>query len=187
MKQLVLVPLFISVLALPAFSADITGSVSVKGKKSGKLVVYLEGVKGAKAPTKKPKIAQKGTKFTPNFMVVVAGQTVEMPNDDKIAHNVFSPSKTKKFNLGIYPKGTSKSVKFDKVGSVNLLCSIHRKMRAKIIVVPNKYYAVTKPGGKFTIKNVPPGKYTLKVKYKKKKSSKTVNVSKKSLTVNFSL
>ena len=35
-------------------------------------------------------------------------------------------------------------------------------MAAYVVVVPTTYFALTSNDGTFTIKNVPPGKYTLK-------------------------
>jgi plastocyanin len=123
------------------------------------VVVWVEGVKDVKVPEKKPALSQKDGQFAPRLMVVVAGQTVEMPNDDNIAHNVFSMSPSKKFNLGIYPKGESKEVTFEKPGIIDLFCSLHRHMHAQIIVTPSQHYAVAAPDEAFTIKDVPPGTY----------------------------
>jgi plastocyanin len=123
------------------------------------VVVWVEGVKDVKVPDKKPALSQKDGQFAPRLMVVVAGQTVEIPNDDNIAHNVFSMSPTKKFNLGIYPKGESKEVTFEKPGIIDLFCSLHRHMHAQIIVTPSQHFAVAAPDEQFTIKDVPPGTY----------------------------
>ena len=186
-KRIIILGSFLASLwSLPAWAGDIKGKVTVKGATSGDIVVWVEGVKGT-VPRDKPQIAQHGAKFTPSFMVLVAGQTIDMPNDDKIAHNVFSPSKTKKFNLGIYPKGTAKSVTFDKVGVVDMFCSIHRQMKAKIVVVPNQYFSTTEPDKEFVIKNVPPDKYTLKFLYKKSEGSQSIVVTNNPLVVKLSL
>lgn len=144
-------------LQVPALAGDVTGKIKGATKDS---VVWLEGLKTA-APGASLKVSQQNKVFTPGFMVVVAGQTVNMLNNDAIAHNVFSRSPAKTFNLGIYPKGQSKPVKFDKPGVVTLGCTIHSNMKGTVVVVPNKYYAVPS-GGNFRIAGVPAGKYTLK-------------------------
>jgi hypothetical protein len=106
-------------------------------------------------------MARHGGQFVPSFLVVVAGQTVSMPNEDEVAHNVYSLSTTKQFNLGYYARGEHKTVTFDRPGLVEMLCVIHSFMRAKILVVPNKYYATVAADGSFHIRNVPAGTFTL--------------------------
>ena len=58
-------------------------------------------------------------------------------------------------------KGETKSVTFDRVGLIDVLCSIHRRMKAKILVVPNPYYALTAVGSPYQIRSVPAGEYRL--------------------------
>lgn len=143
------------------FAGDIKGKLT--GKETGsEAVVWVEGVKGFKVPTEKPAISQTGAKFSPHLLVVVAGQTVSMPNDDQIIHNVFSKSPAKSFNLGFYAQGEARDVTFEKPGIVSLFCSLHRQMNAKIVIVPNPYFAQATLGGDFVIKGVPAGKYVLK-------------------------
>jgi plastocyanin len=124
-------------------------------------VVWLDGVQ-MKSPEKNtPVLAQHGGQFVPSFLIVVAGQTVAMPNEDEVAHNVYSMSPAKQFDLGYYAKGDIKSVTFDRPGIVDVLCLIHTFMRAKILVVPNPYYATIAADGTFRIRNVPAGTLTL--------------------------
>ena len=129
-----------------------------KGDMSG-VVVYLEGVPGDAPAPKNNEIRQKDLTFIPDRMVVVKGSAVEFPNDDKVFHNVFSLSKAKRFDLGLYKSGTSKGVTFNKAGIIDVYCNIHPQMAAKILVVDNKHYAVTAADGSFKIQNVPPGTY----------------------------
>jgi hypothetical protein len=102
-------------------------------------------------------------RFFPSLLVVVSGQTVQMPNDDNVAHNVFSFSPSKKFNLGIYPKGEHKEVTFEQAGVVDIFCSIHQQMKGRILVVPNPFYSRTRGDGNYLIASVPAGKYTLRM------------------------
>ncbi len=110
-----------------------------------------------------PTIAQKDMMFKPSVMAVSVGSTVEFPNLDPFFHNVFSYSKTKKFDLGRYEQGKSKPVTFDKPGIVKIFCEIHYSMRAYLHVLASPYFAVTDEKGGFTIPDVKPGNYTLHV------------------------
>ena len=82
------------------------------------------------------------------------------PNNDKVFHNVFSFRDGKKFDLGMYPKGVTKPIVFDKPGLARLFCNIHPNMAAYVMAVDSPYFAVTDENGAFTIAGVPPGTYT---------------------------
>ena len=144
-----------------ALGGDIKGKAG--GKPGAAVVVWVEGIKRFQFPHNRPSISQIGTKFSPALLVVVAGQTVEMPNDDNVAHNIFSYSPAKQFNLGIYPKGDSRTVTFTKPGVIDMFCSIHRRMNGRLIVVPNPYYNQTSGGDSYRIASVPAGKYVVKM------------------------
>lgn len=123
--------------------------------------VWLEG-RATKTPSKtQPVMAQHGGKFVPSFLVVVTGQTVAMPNEDDVAHNVYSLSPVKQFDLGFYAKGDLRTVTFEQPGMVEVRCVIHHFMRAHILVVPNPYYSTIAADGSFHIRNLPAGFFTL--------------------------
>lgn len=152
------------VLLSSASAAEVRGTLksTVELKDETKqVVVWVEGVKDFEKPTKNPVMSQSGIQFSPRVMVVTAGQTVDMPNNDDVAHNVFSLSRTKKFNLGIYPKGKSKSVTFEKIGVIDLFCKIHRHMHAVVVVTPSPHAATAAIGKEYVIKNVPAGTFKL--------------------------
>jgi len=106
---------------------------------------------------------QLGQRFVPRILGIVAGQTVEFHNSDNVFHNIFSYSPPKKFDLGRYPKGKSRSVTFAKAGPVQVYCDIHSDMRGDIIVAPSSRFAMIGPSGRFRIGNVAPGAHTIKV------------------------
>ncbi|HEY8666360.1 MAG TPA: plastocyanin/azurin family copper-binding protein [Tepidisphaeraceae bacterium] len=130
------------------------------------MVVYLAspGEKRAIPPATQPAtISQKDAQFEPRLLVVSVGQSVDFLNDEQrqIEHNVFSNSAAKRFDLGLYGPGKSKSVTFDKPGPVFLYCSIHRYMDGVIFVSPTPYTSRVDKDGRYAIENVPPGDWTL--------------------------
>ena len=127
-------------------------------------VAYLVGpVAGARATAARPRLVQQDTAFAPPLLVVPVGTAVEFPNRDPFFHNVFSYSSTKRFDLGRFPRGESRTVTFDRAGAVKVYCEIHQWMRAAIIVVENPFHAQVQADGRFTLPNVPPGRYRLAV------------------------
>ena len=80
-------------------------------------------------------------------------------NRDRIYHSVFSVSTTRRFDLGKYPKGHSRSVTFPKAGVVNVYCDIHSDMAAFVLVTPNHAYAQPAADGGYALPNLPAGKY----------------------------
>jgi Carboxypeptidase regulatory-like domain len=98
--------------------------------------------------------------------VILRGTTVDFLNGDNVAHNVYWPSfngdKKLRHSLTIVSPTQSKSFQFENLGVAQLLCNLHSEMVAYIVVVPTPYFSLTGNDGTFTIKNVPPGAYTLK-------------------------
>ena len=129
-------------------------------KLKNQVVIWVDNYEGDfEVPTKNPTLMQGGGQFHPPLLVIVAGQTVDMPNNDLTTHNVYSKSKANTFDLGVYPKGESKSVTFEKPGLVNLKCSMHRSMRAKVMVVPNPFFDAADAGKPYKINGLPAGEY----------------------------
>jgi plastocyanin len=147
--------------ATNAAASDLTGRVTVGGASAeGTIVVWIDGPVAAAPAPKHAVITQTGIRFSPAFLVVVAGQTVDMPNEDNVAHNVYSLSATRKFNLGVYEKGQSRSVTFENPGAVDVGCWLHKRMNATILVVPNRFFARV-IDGQYRISGVPSGTYRL--------------------------
>lgn len=159
----------ILLLAGAGLAGDIKGKVSVQGIKSAEhIAVYLDAIPDKKfdPPAAKPVIDQTKMIFNPHVLVVQVGTTVEFLNNDPVGHNVYWPSisgnKKLAHNLGTWPKGEKKNFQFNDVGVAGLLCNVHPEMNAYIVVSPTPYFGVTDKNGNYEIKNVPPGKYTLK-------------------------
>lgn len=121
------------------------------------------------------RMIQHDTTFTPGIVFVRQGAEVAFPNDDPFFHNVFSYSRPKRFDLGRYPRGESKSVRFDTPGIVKVFCEIHSWMRAVVVVTENPFHTVVAEDGTFTIRDVPPGRYRLHV-WHFDRGDKTVDV-----------
>jgi len=127
-------------------------------------VVYLDPAPRAAFDTReepRPRLDQQNETFVPHVLAIVAGTTVDFPNNDRTYHNVFSLSKTKTFDLGRYAAGHSKSVRFDKPGIVRVFCDIHSHMSAFVLVFTHRYFSVADADGVFRLPNVPPGAYTV--------------------------
>ena len=139
-------------------------------KDSSEVVAWLVPTEtGQKVPlsTQLPhyRITQHDKMFEPRLLVVPVGSIVEFPNHDPWFHNVFSVSRSNRFDLGLYEAGIQKTVKFDRAGTSYLFCSIHPEMMAIVLSVGSPYYGVSDEAGHISIGNVPPGKYLLHVWY----------------------
>jgi plastocyanin len=129
-------------------------------------VVYLETAPQAafEAPTPgRASLDQRNEAFSPYVLAITVGSTVDFPNSDRTYHNVFSLSRAKRFDLGRYPRGQSRAVRFDKPGVVRVFCEIHSHMSAWILVFAHRYFATTDADGRYRIGGVPAGGYTLAV------------------------
>lgn len=140
---------------------DLGGTVLVGVRAQADAVVWLESAMPApKAEPARVVLDQRNLMFSPHVLAVRVGTTVELPNNDLVFHNVFSFHDGKKFDLGLYPVGTSKRLTFDRPGLSRLFCNIHPAMAAYILVLDTPYFAVSDKQGGFSIRSVPPGTYT---------------------------
>ncbi len=165
-----------AVIAAPALAAQqfgaVTGFITVKHKadmRAMNTVVWIEGVPPGGIPAhllergEHPRMAQKNLRFVPEVLPVMVGATVDFPNEDNVFHNVYSASPVHRFDLGLYPQGTSRSTTFDQPGIVEIGCNTHAQMKAWVVVVPEPYFAKPNERGVYQIKDIPPGRYTIKV------------------------
>ena len=157
-----------------AQAGNIVGKVKAKGvKNSGDAVVFIEKIpsKTFTLPKDHPRFDQKNLMFHPHVLPVLVGSTVDFLNSDDVLHNVFSPDQcAEKFNLGTWPKGQIRSYTFKTPGCAPvMLCNVHPEMEAYVIVLETPYFAVSEKDGAYRIKDVPAGKYTLKIWHEKLK------------------
>ena len=185
--SLIVLVLFIS----PAigFAGEISGTVKAKGLRTpANVLVYLPKAPPITIDLSDTKFVmdQRNLEFIPHILPVPVGATVHFPNNDKVDHNVFSMSRAKKFNLGSYKPGESKTVVFDKPGIVEMRCDVHAEMAAYILILKNPYFAVTDKSGRFkipdpdylkqvgltSVDSLPAGKYSIKTWHEKLKNKK---------------
>jgi plastocyanin len=127
-------------------------------------VVYLEGsLPKPKQPSTK-QIAQKDLTFVPALLPAQVGTRVEFPNLDDTYHSIFSYSPAKRFDLGRYrpEERPIPSEVFDTSGLVTLRCDIHEHMRGLILVLNTPYFVMTDAEGRYRLRGLPSGQYTLK-------------------------
>src|SRR3984893_7108936 len=108
----------------PAF--DLHGTARAAGHPLPNAVVWLEApnLPGG-PPVGQVVLDQRNLSFSPHVLAVRVGTTVDFPNNDRVFHNVFSFRDGKRFNLGLYPVGTSRPVIFDHTGLSRIFCNIH--------------------------------------------------------------
>ena len=165
-------------LSLPA--ATVTGRVALRNSReravrtksdfSG-VVVWLEGAQGnsisltngARASNVHVQMLQKGKTFVPHVLAVTVGTTVDFPNLDPIFHNAFSVYDGQIFDIGLYPPGSSRGIRFTRPGFVRVFCNIHSTMSAVIAVMDTPLFAVSRRDGRFEIDQVPNGVYELRI------------------------
>ncbi len=160
---------------VPQSAGPVTGSVEISNSREAAVrrnkdyrgvVLWLEAVDGSTIAVPAPKherMIQKDKHFNPHVMAVPVGSTVDFPNLDPIYHNAFSNFSGQQFDTGLYKPGTSKSYVLRHPGIMRIFCNIHPTMSAIIAVLPTPYYAITDSAGSFTIANVPPGDYQLRI------------------------
>ena len=114
-----------------------------------------------------PVLTQHNKTFEPHVLVVEVGTMVQFPNKDPFFHNIFSLFDGKRFDLGLYEAGTTRSVRFDRPGVSYLFCNIHAEMSAVVVAVETPYFAISNRSGNISIPYVPDGRYQLRVWYER--------------------
>jgi plastocyanin len=157
-----------SVAAAPVAQLRLHLSSSLPGKHhSTPAVAWLEPMPGttmrAFAPTRHYTLLQKNRTFIPHLQVVPVGSIVSFPNHDPFFHNVFSLFNGKRFDLGLYEAGSTKSVTFSKEGVSYIFCNIHPEMSAVIVSLSTPLYAIADSKDSLEFSDVPSGEYRMNI------------------------
>ncbi len=153
--------------------AEVTARLSVapreqlnKAGKNPPAVIWLSSTQaGATLPVQPGNftLLQKNKMFMPHLLVVPVGSSVAFPNADPFFHNVFSLFDGRRFDLGLYEAGSTRSVVFSREGVSYIFCNIHSEMSAVVISLVTPFYGLADKQGAFHIKEVPEGDYDMHV------------------------
>ncbi len=143
-----------------------SGQPAKKLAKTPPAVLWLEPVPltpGAAVTPGKFVLLQKNKTFIPHLLVVPVGSSVAFPNADPFFHNVFSLFDGKRFDLGLYEAGSSRTVLFSRQGVSYIFCDIHSEMSAVVIALNTPFYSASDGNGDFRLADVPNGEYDLHI------------------------
>ena len=130
-------------------------------------VVWLEPLPGTEKLSFVPHghytLLQKNRTFTPHLQVIPVGSVVDFPNADPFFHNVFSLFEGKRFDLGLYEAGSSRSVSFTREGLSYIFCNIHPEMSAVVLALSTSLYSIAAADDSFNMHNIPRGDYKMHI------------------------
>jgi plastocyanin len=136
-----------------------------QGKMANVFIYVKEGLPSGKfpIPSQPAVLDQKGCRYVPHVLGVMAGQPLRITTSDMADHNVHAmPTTNAAWNESQKPKDPAITKTFNKPEmKIAMQCNQHPWMRAYVNVMAHPYYAVSAPDGRFEIANLPPGEYTL--------------------------
>jgi len=145
-------------------------------KELADVVIVIKGIKGKSTGESAAPVVldQKGCEYIPYVSAVQTGQKVTIKSSDPFLHNVnISPdpsggNASKAKNQAEMPGGAGITIAFPaEEDFLKIKCDVHPWMISYVTVVDHPYFAVSDKDGKYTIKNVPPGKYTVEARHRK--------------------
>ncbi|MGR3220593.1 MAG: carboxypeptidase regulatory-like domain-containing protein [Candidatus Anammoxibacter sp.] len=143
----------------------IFGHVTTYGQRGAlNTLVFIEDLSGDFVPPEEHAVIKLiNSEFVPRMKAILKGTIVDFVNTDAW-HNVYSPEQSvTPFNLGTFAPGLTRSMKFENIGVAPVTDFMHSEMRTYIIVLGNPYFSVTDKTGRYEIKDVPVGTYSLRV------------------------
>lgn len=148
-------------------SISSSGRLSEENSTTREILIWLEdnnsNVTYVDRDTVRPVLDQVNKQFEPRLMAIRTGDSVRIKNSDPVYHNVFSLSKTKRFDVGRRSPKDSQDVRFNNAGKVDVFCDLHSNMHAVIWVLPEQTvtWQKLKESGTFRLEGIPYGEYTL--------------------------
>jgi len=114
-------------------------------------------------PTEAVTLDQQGCRYSPHVFGIRVGQPLEIVNSDSTLHNVHAlPKANQEFNFAQQIQGMKSQKTFStREVMVPFKCDVHGWMNAYAGVLDHPYFAVTAKGGRFELKNLPAGTYTI--------------------------
>lgn len=140
--------------------------VTGDGGSLANVVVYVSsGLDAYSFPpaTTAAKIEQQGCQYHPHVVAMQVGQNIDVVNDDQTTHNIHPiPKDNREWNESQPPGAAPIEKSFARQEiAIPVKCNVHPWMKAYMAVLPNPYFQVTDKDGKFDLKNLPPGTYSL--------------------------
>lgn len=147
-------------------AGDIPNEKLIVNNNGGVANVYIylaKAPKNAKIPDAPKQVVEfnnVGCRFVPHTLLARTGQTILIKNKDPVAHNTHTyPVRNSQFNSSVSAKGTPLVYEEKEKVPVSVKCDFHAWMKAWHLPLDHPYAAITDKDGKFTIKNLPPGKH----------------------------
>ncbi|HEX4153917.1 MAG TPA: carboxypeptidase regulatory-like domain-containing protein [Steroidobacteraceae bacterium] len=145
----------------PTYMVDSAGGMA-------NVIVYLKDVTKGKAPASEPlKLVNEHCMFSPRVQGAMVGEKITISSDDPILHNTHpqnAETNATIYNIALPFKGFSVTKPLPANPElIKVKCDAHEWMHAWIMELDNPYYTTTDSDGRFTLKDVPPGSYTLAV------------------------
>jgi plastocyanin len=154
------------------------------------LIYVKDGLGDQKFTTPKAPIVveQKGCRFEPHVVGVMVGQELMFRNQDDLMHIVHvTPKDNREFGFSQAKRGEERPKTFTTKEKIRLFCEIHPWMECWIHVLDHPFSVASGPDGKFKLKGLPPGKYTIEAWHEKfKPVTQEIEIKgKESKTLNF--
>lgn len=152
------------------------------GNSLANVVVYVSDGLGSRtfdAPKTAATIDQKGCHYVPHVLGLMAGQPISVTNSDKTTHNIHPvPQNNREWNKSQPPGAPAIEEVFGREEiAIPVKCNVHPWMKSYVAVFKHPYFFVTDKDGKFEIKSLPPGSYTLTAWHEKYGASAPVSVT----------
>jgi len=132
----------------------------------GNVIVYLKDITKGKAPPSEPvALVDEHCMISPRVQGAMVGEQVKISSNDPILHNahpLHAETNATIYNVALPFAGVSVTKPLPQTpGLIKIKCDAQEWMHAWIMELDHPYYATTGADGHFTIKDVPPGSYTL--------------------------